>query len=389
MVELSKEGFTMKRSMKLIIVTAIVLALLLSACTGNNESESSPTPGQQTAPATQTQEPASATSEPTATPEATPSSEPTTEPDPTEEPASGPERVDLTNGSDSTGNSQYQASHYGLHVTYDGNYVNIMNYTELLQHGADITAEPVTFEGFEYQAEDLQFHNGLLYFLVYDFDLGAYNLYAYDYENEPVKVTESTVYHYEFINGKIYYTKEFYQGPIYSMNPDGSGETELTQMRSHGFTTDGNIIYFYSTDAGTAPGIVAYNPSTQEETTVVFPFYSHNFIVYNGYIYYVYEGTYRSIHRISLSDQSIEDLWLEMTDFTISMNISDGMLYILSGNSIYKCNPDGSNREKLFENEEPFKTGLYIFGDRMYTTDGYDIWVIDRNDGSGYSFSIE
>ena len=368
----------MRKNILFVLTIILATALLFTSCTKATDNSAKPTQTEKT----QTQEPTE-----TQTPDASaePTAEPTASPEPENE---GPEKVVLSNSGDSTGNSQYAAAHYGLHTAYNGEYINLMNYDKLLVHGNDISFAPVLVEGFTYQAEDLQYHNGLLYFLVYDFDLGAYHMYSYDYENPPAKVTESTVYHYEFINGKIYFTKEFYQGPIYSMSIDGSGETELTQMRSHGFTTDGNMIYFYSTDAGTAPGIVEYNPSTNEETIVVFPFYSHNFIAHNGYIYYVYDGTYRSIHRVKISDQTVEDLWLEITDYTISLNISDGELYILSGYDIYKSNLDGSNRTKIFENTDSLQTGLYIFGNRIYATDGYSIIVIDRNDGTYHTFPM-
>jgi len=374
----------MKKHLK-ILLAMIIVASMITAC--STVAEDNPTakpvasekPGVTQAPGTSSP---SASGQPVETASPGPSSEPTPEPE------SAVSKVTLTNSSDSTGNFQYQAAHYGLHIAYTGEYIELMSYMTLLQHGGDIAAEPVVLEGFEYQAEDLQSYNGRLYFLQYDFDNGVYYLYSYDYENPPVKVTDSTVYHYEFIDGRIYYTKDFVQGPIYSMAIDGSDEKQLTQMRAHSFASEGNSLYFYATDAGTAPGLVKYNISTGEETTVVFPFYSHNYLIHGGYAYYVNEGTYRSIHRVNLANQTVEDLWLEISDYTISMNISDGMLYILTSSGIYKSNTDGSGRTLLYEAVEYLQTGLYIFGDRIYVTDGYDVIVIDRDDGTSYSYPL-
>jgi Tol biopolymer transport system component len=257
-----------------------------------------------------------------------------------------------------------------------------------MRHGEAIGQAPVVIEGFGYQGEDVQSYNGKLYFLMYDFNNGVYYLYSYDYESPPVKVTQSTVYHYEFVGSTIYYTKDFVQGPIYAMNIDGSGEKQLTQMRAHSFSIDGGSIYFYATDAGTAPGLVRYNIASGEETTVVFPFFSHNYLVFEGYAYYVNDGTYRSIHRVNLSNQAVEDLWVEISDYTISLNISDGMLYILTGSGIYKSNLDGSGRSLVYEADESLQTGIYIFGDRIYVTDGYDIIVVDKNNGSSHSYPM-
>jgi hypothetical protein len=324
-----------------------------------------------------------ASPEGTDSPETTATPEPTATPTPEPTPEPGTAKVNLSNSPDSTGNTHYSSAHYGMNVAYGNGYITLMNYMTMLKHGADMKSEPEVIGGFEMQAEDLQFINGLLYFLNYDSSNGVYYLYSYDFENAPVKVSDSTVYHYEFINGTIYFTKEFVQGPIYSMSPDGSGEKQLTDMRAHSFVNDGRALYFYATDAGTAPGLVKYDIATGEESTVVFPFYSHNYLVHGGYVYYVIDGTYRSIHRMSLAGQSVEDIWLENTDYTISLNISDGELYILSGSSIYKSGLDGSNRTKLYENPDSLQSGLYIFGDRIYCTDGAFYQVI-LTDGSEY-----
>lgn len=366
----------MKRHLTLVLTIILISGLILTSCTGTTETAQNNADNKPTENTGQTQ----STDAPVATDAATAEPTPETTPEPTPEP--GVTKIALTNTPDSTGNTAYSASHYGLHIAYGQEMVTVMNYMTMFNHGGEIARVPDKVEGFEYQAEDLQYYNGFLYFLIYDFDTGAYNLYKYDGENPPEKVCDSTVYHYEFINGTIYFMKEFYQGPIYSMNPDGSGETQLTTMRAHSFVNDGQSLYFYSTDAGTAPGLVKYNIGTGEETTVIFPFYSHNYLVHGGYIYYsVDSGTYRSIHRASLANQTVEDIWLEMTDFTISMNISDGMLYLLVGDSVYKSGIDGSNRVKILQAEEGLQTGLYIFGDRIYCMDYSFIYCV-KTDGS-------
>ncbi|MDX1359419.1 MAG: DUF5050 domain-containing protein [Clostridia bacterium] len=374
----------MKRFTSFLVIITLTIAVLLTGCSkpgdfaGDNAKETQ-LPNTHVSPTT---EPPAATEQPQQTAEPTP--EPT--PEPTSE--LGPASVNLVNSPDSTGNTHHASSHYGLHITYNDEHVIIMNYMTMLQHGADINAEPEASEGFDFQAEDLQYFNGLLYFLYYDSNNGVYYLYSYDFENSPVKVSDSTVYHYEIVNGTVYFTKEFVQGPLFSMNIDGSGETQLTSMRAHSFVNDGQSLYFYATDAGTAPGLVKYDLTTGEETTAVFPFYSHNYLVHGGYAYYVIDGTYRSIHRINLSDQTVEDIWLEIPDYTISLNITDGELYILSGNSIYKSDLDGSNMMKIYENPDSLQSGLYIFGDRIYCTDGayYQIVKTDGSEYAEYSF---
>lgn len=369
----------MKNVFKMTLIVLIAVSMLLTACQDQvTETPSSePSEGTGTTPAPTAAVTPTATVAPTDTPVVSQSPEP--------EPEGEVQKVVLSNGTRSTGNTAYSASHYNLHITYTGEYVELINYTSLMRHGEDMGKAPVVIEGFEYQGEDVQSYNGKLYFLVYDFNNGVYYLYSYDYENPPVKVTESTVYHYEFVDGAIYYTKDFVQGPIYSMNLDGSGEKQLTQMRAHSFSIDGGSIYFYATDAGTAPGLVRYNIASGEETTVVFPFFSHNYLVFEGYAYYVNDGTYRSIHRVNLTNLTVEDLWLEIGDYTVSLNISDGELYILTSSGIYKSNLDGSGRKLIYEADESLQTGIYIFGDRIYVTDGYDIIVVDRDDGSSHS----
>ena len=348
----------------------LISAFMLTSCTGTTETPDVSTGNESQTTTTSQGTPVSASS--------TPTPAPTLPPTPTPEP--GPAKVILSNSADSKGNTHFASSHYGLNITYTGEYITVMNYTTMMKHGDDIALVPEAVEGFEYQAEDLQYYNGLLYYLLYDWDNGVYYLYSYDFKNEPVKVCNSSVYHYEFLNGKIYFTKEFVQGPIYSMDSNGGSEMQITTMRAHSFVIDGQALYFYATDAGTAPGLVKYNLSTNEETTVVFPFYSHNYLVHNGYVYYVLDGTaYRSIHRMSLTDQTVSDIWIEMTDYTISLNISDGMLYILSGSSIYESSLDGSGRTKVYENPDSFTSGLYIFGDRIYATDGYSIIMVEKD----------
>ncbi len=376
----------MKQFYKVFLILMITGSLLFTACQTQGEFSETENPVVTNG---NSQKPGDVTStvpsqESVNTPSPVPSPDTTTEPDS----LTGIEKVVLTNGANSTGNTSFNSAHYGLHITYTGEYVTFINYTTLMQHGADLEKEPIVFQGFEYQGEDVQAYRDKLYFLMYDYEKGEYYLYSYDYENPPVKVTESTVYHYEFAGDTIYYTKEFVQGPIYSMNTDGSGEMQLTQMRAHSFVIEEGSIYFYATDAGTAPGLVKYDIATKEESILVFPFYSHNYLVSGGYAYYVNEGTYRSIHRVNLSNQTVEDLWMEIPDYTISMNMSDGILYIHTDYAIYKCNPDGSNRTLLYESAEYLKTGMYIFGDRIYVTDEYDIIVVNKNDGTVYSYPL-
>lgn len=207
----------MKKIISILIILSLVLAAALSSCSGSSENEPSKTDaaGEPTAVPAETSEPVATSPADTAEPTATPTPEPTPEP--------GPAGVTLSNSPDSTGNTNFASSHYGLHISYENEYVTIMNYMTMFRHGADSSRTPDKVEGFDMQAEDLQYFNGLLYFLNYDFENGVYYLYSYDFENPPVKVSDSTVYHYEFIDGTIYFMKEFYQGPIYSMNTDGSG----------------------------------------------------------------------------------------------------------------------------------------------------------------------
>jgi len=373
----------MKKTTTLILIVTLILALLFTSCNGASEIQTPLPDGE-----TQTSMPSeTTTSEPASTP--IPTIESTPSPTPTPEP--GPAKVQLLNSPDSTGNTHFASSHYGLHITYGNELISVMNYLTILQHGDDIYLLPDSIKDFEYQAEDLQFYTGLLYFLLYDWDNSVYYLYSYDYDNEPVKISDSTVYHYEFINGKIYFTKEFYQGPIFSMDLNGGSEMQISTMRAHSFVHSEQAVYFYATDAGTAPGLVKYDLATNEETTVVFPFYSHNYLVHNGYVYYALDGgTYRSIHRMSLSDQTVTDIWVEMTDWTISMNISDGVLYMLVGDSIYKSNLDGSGRTEILKAEDNLQSGLYIFGDRIYCAD-YDFIYCSKTDGSEvsmFSFNV-
>ncbi|MCD6321894.1 MAG: DUF5050 domain-containing protein, partial [Clostridiales bacterium] len=371
----------MKKFITLQLIVMFILALLLTSCNGAAETQTPITGGK-----TQTSTPAEVTgSEPASTPMSI--IEPTPSPTPTPEP--GLAKVQLLNSPDSTGNTHFASSHYGLHIAYGNDLISMMNYLTILQHGDDIYLLPDSIEDFEYQAEDLQFYNGILYFLIYDWDNSVYYLYSYDFDNEPVKVSDSAVYHYEFINGKIYFRKEFTQGPIFSMDPNGGNEIQISTMRAHNFVHSEQAIYFFATDAGTAPGLVKYDLTTNEETTVVFPFYSHNYLVHNGYVYYTLDsGNYRSIHRMALSDQSETDIWVEMTDWTISMNISDGALYMLVGDSIYKSNLDGSGRIKIFMAEDNLQTGLYIFGDRIYCADGAFVYctLTDGSEVSMFAF---
>jgi len=372
----------MKKFTALLLVVLLIPALLLTSCSGTSETQTS-TPGGETPKSTPAEVPVF---EPTSTP--MPTIVPTPSPTPTPKP--GPAKVQLVNSPDSTGNTNYASSHYGLHITYGNDLISMMNYLTILQHGDDIYLFPDAVEDFEYQAEDLQFYNGLLYFLLYDGDNGVYYLYSYDFDNEPVKVSDSTVYHYEFINGKIYFNKEFFQGPIYSMDPNGGSEMQISTMRAHSFVHADQAIYFYATDAGTAPGLVKYDLITNEETTIVFPFYSHNYLVHNGYVYYALDGgTYRSIHRMLLSDQTVTDIWVEMTDWTISMNISDEALYLLVGDSVHKSNLDGSGRTEILQANDNLQPGLYIFGDRVYCSDGASVYCtfIDGSEVSIFSFN--
>ncbi len=300
------------------------------------------------------------------------------------------EKVVLSNNGDSIGNHHFSSSHYGLHIAYTGEYVTFVNYMTLLQHGNEIEMEPVVFEGFEYQAEGLQYYNGILYFMLYDSLVGEYHLYTYDFEKDPIKVMDSTVYYYLFVNDKLYFTKEFVQGPIYSFDLTNKEEVIITNYRAHDFTTDGVDLYFFATDAGTAPGLVKYNLSTNEETTVIFPFYSHNYLVHGGYVYYVQENSYdRSIHRLSLNDGTIVDIAVELSDYSYSLNISDDLLYLQTENYIKSFSLDGTNETIIYESSEYLSKGIYIIGDRIYFTDGYDIYMI-KKDGSGlvyYSLS--
>ncbi len=149
----------MKKLFKLLLIMVIAVSMV-TACSTVTETDSTPSPAaSEKTDLSQTSETASTE----------PSSAPTPEP--------SVSKVVLSNNADSTGNSQYQAAHYGLHIAYTGEYIELMNYMTLLQHGGDITAEPVMVEGFEYQAEDLQFYDGKLYFLLYDCDNGVYYLY--------------------------------------------------------------------------------------------------------------------------------------------------------------------------------------------------------------------
>ena len=374
----------MKRFISLFIIMIMSCALLLSACSETTDNSDAGTPIPKASEAvTPAATPVSPdTPEVTNSPEPSATPDPTSTPEPTPTPIPGPAKVTLSNSSDSIGNNHYASSHYGLNIAYTGEYVTVMNYMTMLKHGSDTALTPEAIEGFEYQAVDMQYYNGLLYFLLYDGDSGEYYLHSYDFENDPVKVSDSTVYHYEFINGLIYFNKEFYQGTIYSMDTNGGGEQQLTTMRAHSFVSDGQSLYFYSTDAGNAPGLVEYNIFSKEENTVVFPFYSHNYLVHDGYVYYLLDANgYRSIHRLNLADQTVTDIMTEMSDYTVSMNISDDVLYILAGNSISSSNFDGSGITKIFEHDDYFVSGLYIFGDRIYCTDNMSI-VMVKKDGS-------
>ena len=375
----------MKKITTLIMSITLILALVFTSCTGTSETPAA-TDGSK--PLETTDQPQN-TGAPAATTETPVTSEPTPAPESTPEP--GPSKVTLTNSPDSTGNTNHASSHYGLHIAYGQEMVTVMSYMTMFNHGGEITRIPDKVEGFELQAEDLQYYNGLLYFLLYDWDNGVYYLYSYDFDSEPVKVSDSTVYHYEFINGKIYFTKEFVQGPIFAMDPNGGSEIQISTMRAHSFVHDDQALYFYATDAGTAPGLIKYDLATNDETTVVFPFYSHNYLVHSGYVYYAIDsGTYRSIHRMSLSNQTVSDIWVEMTDWTISMNISDSVLYMLVGDSVYKSDLDGSGRTEILKAEDNLQSGLYIFGDRIYCADGAFVYctLTDGSEVSMFAFNV-
>ncbi len=354
----------MKIENKMILLLVIFSLLFVTACsTTINEDDKTQTTVESSQPTSTVTVTTSSTPEPT-------TSVPTLE------------KVVLSNSSDSIGNHHFSSSHYGLHIVYTGKYITFVNYMTMLQHGNDSTMEPTIFNDFEYQAEGLQYYNGLLYFMLYDFEVGEYYLYTYDFENEPIKLMDSTVYSYLFVNGKLYFTKEFVQGPIYSYDLASKEETSLTNFRAHDFTTDGNDLYFFATDAGTAPGLVKYSLSTDEESTVIFPFYSHIYLVHGGYVYYVQENSYdSSVHRLSLNDGTIVDIAVELSGYSFTLNISDNLLYLQSENYIKTFSLDGTNETLIYESSEYLSKGIYIIGDRIYFTDGYDIYMI-KKDGS-------
>ncbi|MBN2557921.1 MAG: DUF5050 domain-containing protein [Clostridia bacterium] len=370
----------MKVFSRFLVFALAVFMIGLCACSGN--AENSPDDSGTPVPTSSTSEPSATPANPGASQTALPgtSQEPSPEPSPSPAAEQGISKVVLVNDANSTGNNHFTAAHYGLHSAYTGEYVVFINYMTLLRHGGDHSLAPEAVEGFQYQGEGLLFHDGLLYFMIYDFNVGEYYLYSYDFENEPVKVMDSTVYYYEFINGKLYFTKQFVQGPIFSYDMASGEERQVTKYRAHDFTSDGNDIYFYATDAGTAPGLVKYDLSTNVESTLVFPFFSHNYLVHGNYIYYVNENSAtRSIHRMSMSDQSILDIEADIYENTISLNISDGILYILTENGIKSCGLDGNGMTAIYESEDYLSRGLHIFGDRIYFTDGSYLYMIKKD----------
>ncbi|MFO7611384.1 MAG: DUF5050 domain-containing protein [Clostridia bacterium] len=379
----------MKIFSRFVVLILAVAMIGLCACTGSTDKapDDFGTPAPESSPSTPSTPEASP-----GTPQITPAGttqEPSSEPSPSAAAEQGLSKVVLVNDANSTGNNHFTAAHYGLHSAYTGEYVVFVNYMTLLKHGGDHSLAPEAAEGFQYQGEGLQFHNGLLYFMLYDFNVGEYYLYSYDFEHDPVKVMNSTVYCYEFINGKLYFTKQFVQGPIFSFDMASGEERQVTEYRAHDFTSDGNDIYFYATDAGTAPGLVKYDLSTNVESTLVFPFFSHNYMVHGNYIYYVNENSAtRSIHRMSMSDQSILDIAVDIYENTISLNISDGVLYILTENGIKSCGLDGGGMTTIYESEDYLSRGLHIFGDRIYFTDGSYLYMIKKDGTDSIYFPL-
>ncbi|MBN2852655.1 MAG: DUF5050 domain-containing protein [Clostridia bacterium] len=294
------------------------------------------------------------------------------------------EKVVLKNTDQSAGNYNASFSHFDFNLTYNDDFVIIINWESLYYHGKDISSPPVRDISFSQKALEPKMHEGKMYYLVEDGYTSNYYLYSWDFINQPVKMTDQKVYTFMIVNNQIIFTEDFVQGPLFSLNLADSTVSQLTQNRVHNFTSDGKDVYYKSTDVGNAPGLVRYDMITKEETIAVFPFFSSNYLVLGNDVYYEEDSNgKRNIIRQSLEDQSLVIL-KSLDEYTITLNISDGELYIQTESNISTCHLDGTESEIIYEGND-LKRGNFIIGNRIYFADYNSRMMMIDKDGTNFT----
>ncbi len=293
------------------------------------------------------------------------------------------DKVVLSNSTNVGGNYNFNFSPYGLNISYNGEYVVIVNWQTLYLHGNDTNFPLVKDEKFSQVAGEFTYHNGNLYYLVEDGYSTEYYLYSWNFENDSVKVSDTPIKDYLILNNQVIFTTDFFAEPLHMINLDNGSVSRLTQSSANEFTTDGVNLYYRSDDFGNAPGLIKYDVLTQEESLLIFPFYSQNFIVHNGYIYYESEDfDNNNIIRQSLTDETITIIQ-EINTNAVSINISDDILYFQTDSYIKSCNLDGTETKLIYQSENTINIGTFIIGDRIYFNDGISYYMI-KKDGSNF-----
>jgi len=294
------------------------------------------------------------------------------------------EKVKLSNQYNVGGNYNYNFDYYDFNISYNGEYVIMVNWQSMYLHGKDISMQPVLLEGFNQHAQYLQFYNGKLYYLVDESGTGEYYLYSWDFKNNPVKLLEDSLTYYLILNNEIIYRTEYLSSPLYVLDLSNNSISQLSESYARSFTTDGTDIYYISDDFGNADGLIKHDMNTQEDSIVVFPFYSTNFIVHNNYLYYEYEN---SINYMDISREDFTDLTAtkiqDLENDTVSLNISDDKLYFQTEFAIKSCELNGTDIQFVYTSETQLKNGTFIIGDRIYFHDGLNIYMI-KKDGSDF-----
>lgn len=292
------------------------------------------------------------------------------------------QKVILSNGSSDVGNYNSAFAHLDFNVSYNGEYVSFINWDTMYFHGDDIYMQPEKVDGFVQRSLEPKYYNGNLYYIVdEDGTNSIYYLYSWDFNNDPVKVTEQPVYTFIILNNQVFFTEEFVQGPLYALDLSTKQTKIVSEYSAMSFISDGKDLYFKSSNVGTAPGIVKIDMDTSEESIVLFPFYSNNFIVFDGYVYY--EGSTGNLINISKQKflEETPTVIVELEDYAVSLNISEGRLYYQTENFINSCDLDGNDIAVIHEGNGELKRGTYIIGDRIYFRD-YDKYYMVKKDGS-------
>jgi len=294
------------------------------------------------------------------------------------------EKVQLSNKYNVGGNYNYNFDYYDFNISYNGEYIIMIDWQSMFLHGKDINMQPVLLEGFNQHAQYLHFYNGKLYYLVDESGTGEYYLYSWDFKNNPVKLLEDPLTSYLILNNEIIYRTEYLSSPLYVLDLSNNSISQLSESCARNFTTDGTDIYYISDDFGNADGLIKHDMNTQEDVIVVFPFYSNNFIVHDNYLYYEYEN---SINYMDISREDFNDLsFIKIQDIeqdTASLNISDDRLYFQTEFAIKSCELNGTDIQFIYTSETSLNNGTFIIGDRIYFRDDLNIYMI-KKDGSDF-----